>query len=252
MFLIASDGSIFQRAGGDWSAMTTPSAASRTLNAVWGSSATDVFVVGSRGLAWRWDGTTWSEMALPAIAGSPDLKAVWGPAGGPVYAVGGTGAIVRFDGTAWTSEARVSEDLVGIWGTGASDIWAVGVRGRIAHYDGTAWDDSQSLGGNLASNVAGIWGSGPTEIFVVGGTTVWRYDGAAWTQTALPSPAAAKAVWGRAANDAYIVGTTGMAFRWDGTTWNDIHAEHAWTFNAIWGDGAQIRAVGDLGTISVR
>jgi len=252
MFLIASDGSIFQRVGGDWSAMTTPAAASRTLNGIWGSSTSDVFVVGSRGLVWHWNGAAWSEMLLPTITASPDLRAVWGPVGGPVYAVGSAGAIVRFDGTDWIEDDRVAEDLVGIWGTGPADIWAVGVRGLIAHYDGTAWDDSHALGGNLPSNVAGIWGSGPNQIFVVGGTTVWRYDGAAWTATALPTAAAANAVWGRAANDAYIVGATGMAFRWDGTAWNDIRAEHPWTFNAIWGDGAQIRAVGDLGTISVR
>ena len=51
MFLIASDGSIFQRAGGDWSPMTTPTTASRTLNAVWGPSATNVFVISNRNLA---------------------------------------------------------------------------------------------------------------------------------------------------------------------------------------------------------
>ena len=132
------------------------------------------------------------------------------------------------------------------------DIWTAGVRGLIAHFDGAAWDDSQSLGGNIPSSIEGIWGSGPDQIFVVGGANVWRYDGAVWSATALPSAAPAKAVWGRAANDAYIVGGNGMAFRWDGTAWQDIHAEHAWTFNAIWGDATQIRAVGDLGTISVR
>ena len=59
-------------------------------------------------------------------------------------------------------------------------------------------------------------------------------------------------MWGRAANDVYIVGGNGMAFHYDGAAWTDIRAEHDWTFNAIWGDAAQIRAVGDLGTISVR
>ena len=98
----------------------------------------------------------------------------------------------------------------------------------------------------------GIWGSGPNQIFVVGGTSVWRYDGAAWTASTLPSPSAARAVWGRAANDVYIVGGGGMAFHYDGAAWTDIGAEHDWTFNAIWGDAARIRAVGDLGTISVR
>ncbi len=252
MFLIASDGSIFEHTGGGWSAMATPPAAARALNAVWGSSAIDVFAVGGRGLIWHWDGTTWSETTLPAVAGTPDLKAVWGPAGGPIYAVGSSGVIVRWDGTAWTLEDRVAEDLVGIWGTSASDIWAIGVRGRVVHFDGAAWDDSQSLTGNIASNVAGIWGSGPNQIFVVGGTTVWRYDGATWAESSLPTASPATAIWGRGAEDVFIVGGSGMAFHYDGAAWTDIRAEHAWTFHALWGDGARIRAVGDLGTISVR
>ena len=214
IFLIAADGSIFQRAAGAWSPMTAPAAAARTPNAVWGTSATDVFVVGGRGLIWHWNGTAWSEMTLPAIVGTTDLAAVWGPAGGPVYAVGSSGTIVRYDGTEWTLADRVAQDLVGIWGTGASDIWAIGARGLIAHFDGAAWDDNASLGANITSNIEGIWGSGPDQIFVVGGTSVWRYDGAAWTESTLPSPSAARAVWGRAANDVYIVGGGGMAFHY--------------------------------------
>jgi hypothetical protein len=190
-------------------------------------------------------------MMVPAINGTPDLQAVWGAAGGPVFAVGGSGEIYRFDGSAWALHERVAEDLVGIWGASASDVWTIGVRGRVYRFDGAAWAEGPALGNDVASNVEGIWGSGPNQIFAAGGNSVWRYDGAAWTETPLAG-GPAMAVWGRAADDVYVVGNGGMAYHYDGAVWTDIHAEHAWRFNAIWGDASEIRAVGDLGTISVR
>jgi hypothetical protein len=251
-FLIAADGSIFQRAGGDWTSMTTPAPASRTLNAIWGATPSRVFAVGSRGLIWLWDGATWSEMPLPAVAGTPDLNAVWSSTVGPAFAVGSSGTIFRFDGVAWTLQERVAEDLVGIWGSAATDVWAIGVRGRVVHFDGNTWSEAASLGNDVRSNIEGLWGSGPDQLWAVGGGSVWRYDGGAWTETLLSAAGTTTAIWGRAANDVYVVGGGGMAFHFDGTTWSDIHAEHAWRFNAIWGDATQIRAVGDLGTVSVR
>jgi hypothetical protein len=251
LFLIARDGSIFERVGDSWLDMSAPVVAASAPLAIWGAAANDVFVVGERGLVLHWDGAAWTQMALPVMTNSTTLRAVWGVDGSHVFAVGDSGRIAGYDGTRWSDLESVAENLTGVWGTSATNVWAVGVRGLLVHFDGTVWDDSSRLPGD-ARDIAGIWGSGPTKIFVVGADNVYGYDGAAWTKTTLGTAVDAKAIWGRAADDVTLVGTNGMAFHFDGTAWKDIRAEHAWTFNAIFGDAAGLRAVGELGTISIR
>lgn len=251
IFLAANDGSIFRREGAAWVAMAHPEPVARQPLSMWGTSADNVFVVGQRGLIWHWNGLLWSEMSLPLTAGSTTLRAVTGVDASNIYAVGDSGVILKFDGSSWTQVERVSQDLTGVWASSATDVWAVGTRGLLVHFNGSTWDDNAQLPGS-PRNVIGIWGTGHGQLFAAGGDKVYGFTGVEWTETALPTAADAKAIWGRNGSDVFVVGTNGLAFHYDGTKWNNVRAEHPWTFNALWGTAAELRAVGDLGTISVR
>lgn len=253
LFLTTADGSVYRNDGEGWVEMDAPDAEGKEPRALWGTSADDVYLAGDRGLTWHWDGSEWSEMTFPITVSSPDLRGVWGVDADTVYAVG-DGYILRANGSAWEDVESVPTDLVGIWGSGAEDIWAVGDDGRLVHYDGVTWDDFDSLpdAGAVTIQVAGIWGSAADHIVVAGGQSVWRFDGATWSGETLVTPNTLNAVFGRSAEDVYLVGQNGEAFHNDGSGWTDLHAEHSWTFHAVWGDASGLRAVGDLGTISVR
>ena len=95
------------------------------LQAVWANASDDVFVVGSNGRIFHYDGGSWS----PMRAGSAwDLRDVWGRARNDVYAVGPSG-VVRYDGTLWAVINDTPSS--GIWGT-ATDIFVI-TEGGILH-----------------------------------------------------------------------------------------------------------------------
>jgi hypothetical protein len=112
------------------------------LNGVWGSSGSDVFVVGWPDDSGPWpvydptilhyDGTSWSAMSW-----SGHLNGVWGSSGSDVFAVGTGGGILHYDGSDWKlMNIGTTHGLGGVWGSSGSDVFAVGDYGTILHYGG--------------------------------------------------------------------------------------------------------------------
>ena len=66
--------------------------------AVWAASESEVWTVGSPGIATRWDGRRWT---VHASGVEEKLVALWGSGPADVWAVGGNGAVARYDGRAW-------------------------------------------------------------------------------------------------------------------------------------------------------
>ena len=95
-----------------------------TLRGMWGSSATDLFVVGEAGTILRYDGKAWSMMT----SGTTErLNGVWGSGSNHVCASTAKGNVLCYDGAKWTSYSTAIKDSLGaIWGSGPKDIFAVG------------------------------------------------------------------------------------------------------------------------------
>ena len=126
---------------------------------VWGTSGSDVFVVGD-GIE-HFDGSSWHVMRTETDAefvwpffegrrggyvGRARLTAVWGTSSSDVFAVGDARAMFRpkgslilhYDGDEpWREmSAGTRTELRGIWGSGPTDVFAVGAFGTILHYEG--------------------------------------------------------------------------------------------------------------------
>ncbi len=108
------------------------------LYGVWGSSPSDVFVVGydpwgQGSIILHYDGISWSPMNIGTskrLSGSPS----------DVFAVGGNGTILHYDGISWSPmNIGTSKRLSDVWGNSSSDVFAVGGNGTILHYDGISW-----------------------------------------------------------------------------------------------------------------
>ena len=96
---------------------------------IWGTSATDVWVMpGSEHLS-HYDGTAWTAVDLDLVG---DLAAVWGPAPDDLWAAGSAGAIAHYDGSSWTEVTHQKigspylRQLLAVHGTASDDIWIVG------------------------------------------------------------------------------------------------------------------------------
>ena len=135
------------------------------LTGVWGSSASDVFVVGESGTILHYDGDTWTPM--DGGIGNTYLWAVWGTSATDVFVGGSSSTILHYDGGTWNPmTAGAVQDF---WGTSSSDIFAVGGN-RILHYDGSTW--SQMIE-DVSSSLYGVWGSSASEVYAVGDTPVF-------------------------------------------------------------------------------
>ena len=117
-----------------WTATTVGSS---TLTGVWGSSANDIYVVGTAPaviLHSTDGGTTWKSTTPP---GSPlGLYAIAGRSANDVYAVGATGGVALHStgNDVWTEETLpTTKDLFGVWVASTGDAFAVGRGGTIVH-----------------------------------------------------------------------------------------------------------------------
>ncbi len=160
-----------------------------TAYGIWGTSADDVWVVGTKsdGLPFaahsqspanEGEATRWTELDTQALAG---FYAVWGSGANDVWAVGDYGTIrhATADATVLTIiESPTKENLRGIWGSGPKDIWAVGERGTLIHYDGDGWRVATAgFVPGTKPNLYGVWGSGPNDVWAVGSGIVLHYSG---------------------------------------------------------------------------
>lgn len=194
------------------------------LISVWGSSATDVWVVGGDPPApdggegdgpevLHWDGTEWTRLH-PGVRG--DLWWVHGFAEGPVFMGGEDGQILRYEAGAFEiMDTPGTATVFGIWGPNPDDLWAVGGTGAS------------------------------------GGGFVWRWDGTAWTDVSIPAEAAAEnvfKVWGTAADDVWLVGSAGLLLHWDGSAMELVPSGTTRTIFTVHTRGERVVAVGGLGT----
>jgi photosystem II stability/assembly factor-like uncharacterized protein len=112
------------------------------LEALWGSSESDLWAVGANGTIRRRTSAAgaWSEVTSPT---TNDLHSLWGSAANDVWAVGDKGTMLHFDGTTWKQASigllpgDVPTRLLGVWGSGPNDVWVVG-EGLILHRTATS------------------------------------------------------------------------------------------------------------------
>jgi hypothetical protein len=142
---VGDDGAVVRRTAGTWADDPVLSLAGYTqnFNAVYGSTDSDVWVVGESGFILHYDGTNWQQVA--GGPGEPTLWGVWAAPTGQVFVVGNNGTartstIVEEDGV---SKYKFEElptgsdsNLYAVTGSNANNVWAVGNRGTILRYTG--------------------------------------------------------------------------------------------------------------------
>jgi hypothetical protein len=184
-------------------------------------------VQNQQGGIYHWAGSTWDKVPSPLdsvinqVAGS-----FWSSSPHDVWAVY-PGGVMRWNGAAWASVSSIplasGESPSSIWGSSAHDIW-LGVKGgamsRMLHFDGSAWT---AFTLPTAGIVETIWGSCPTDFWAItstisfGVTTLWRFDGSAWSSGSLAgSPQLFSVIAGTGPDDVWLLSaaTADTAFHW--------------------------------------
>jgi len=234
------------------------------LAAVWGTSATDLFAVGSSSasgpLTMRLSGGTWSSARTIQVSSVGTVTAISGRGTSDVYTArswalppSGGREIAHFDGQSWTASYSDNcsfsclDAVNSIWVSNGPDIFAVGNRGLVFHYDGAAWNPLVS--GTTAS-LRGVWGAATNHVVAVGDNgVILVYDGGSWSAQASGVTQALNAVWGRSVTDVFAVGGGGTILHFDGSKWSIQNSNTSEDLFAIAGSGARVFAVGSNSTV---
>ncbi len=217
------------------------------FDAVGGSSANDVYAVGSETIL-HYDGRSWT---FEHSRTRGFLNGVWAASRNNVYVVwssgdgGRTGEVLHFDGRAWRTVASAPAALQSVWGSSGSDVYAVGRQGTILHYDGNTWS---ALSTGRGEWLDGIWGSSAQDVFVAGAQdSILHYDGARWTRQY--TGALSLALWGSSSQDVFAVGGSSIT-HYDGVRWSPQASGTTNNLFGVWGSSPNdVFAVGVQGTI---
>jgi hypothetical protein len=192
------------------------------LDAVDGTSASDVWAVGSRfgdeTLIVHWDGASWQRVPAPSPPEDPqlsiELQSVFAASPRQAWAVGTyfendsmRSLVMRWDGTAWSilHDAAIdpAADPDSVGGSGPDDVWIVGAGAGLqrdtlaAHWDGTSWtryptpstDQSDRLISVAAVSSDDVWAAGRilSTTFPPSNTpTLQHWDGVRWSSVDAP------------------------------------------------------------------
>jgi len=166
--------------GTTWT-IARPASTTERLEAIHGTSDTNVWAVGNAGVTLSWNGAKWTMQIVP---GMPDLKYVqtFGPS--DVWAASAA-ALYHFDGRFWTTVPTVTS-IAAVWGTSSKDLWVASAKTNVLHhFDGTSWTEFPL--GSPENRFFDIWGVSSTKAWAsadvgTGSTHEFRWDGQAWTE----------------------------------------------------------------------
>ncbi len=135
------------------------------LNAIWGLSGSNIFVVGDGGTIGHFGGIPGGFMDSGT---TENLKDIWGPSSNSVYAVGSNGTFLIYNGYSWSDPMAglFTFNFNAIWGSSGSDIFVVCDGGAIGRVDGRTPGGQMDSG--TTENLKDIWGSSGHDVFAVG------------------------------------------------------------------------------------
>jgi hypothetical protein len=215
-----------------------------------GSSADNITAVGggefdvggteivSKSVAFHFNGTSWSNMTIPAkVTLGPVLafsaKNLWSVNGGDAE---------HFNGSTWTKtklpvvSAEPNLEMTSISGSSPSDIWAAGTAFQeglhrnnspiLEHFNGTSWTNVAIPGGATEGGIIDVLGITPTDAyFTTTLATVQHWNGTTWTvlnaATQTGAAVTGSALAALSPTDVWLGGLTTLD-NFNGTTWTSM------------------------------
>lgn len=137
---------------------------------VWGSDSDEVVAVGSHGMAYHFDGKSWSALETPALGST--LFTVVGRSSSDIYAVGSIPipVLLHWDGTVWESVPLPLDTppiLQGLWAAEGGALYISGLGGYVARRDNEGtWKPGEM---ETAHSFHAIFGVSGGHLIAVGG-----------------------------------------------------------------------------------
>lgn len=239
-------------AAGQW-CWQSPLPHGNSYRALWLSGLTNVYTIDSDGLAYRYNGQTWSAINISSSRMVLDID---GSGPNNIIAVGQDGLISKFDGSNWNLQPpSTSITLNSVWVGANNEAFAVGNQGTTVRYVNNVWT-TISLSSSTTLN--DVWSGDNTNVFTVGASgSLFRFDriNNVWSSYSGPTfTGDFFAIGGPNGNEIFITGSNGALFRSRPGAWaEDTIAGYTQNWNSLWGASTgQMFAVGEGGAVALR
>jgi hypothetical protein len=195
---------------------------------------------------------TWSAYE---VATDGWLEGLWSPSPGTLLATGSGGVILTCTiqgGVSCTPQIwSTKPSLENLWGGGA-DVWAAGQGGTVLRRGGPSWT---AVTGSGTTDLHGVWAT-PTGAYVVGKKGLVLSCTSAGCSPIQPSPPPTVtsnlwAIWGNGA-ELFAVGDGGTILTYDASGWRTPASGITAPLFDVVGCGAEVYAVGAEGKILLR
>jgi hypothetical protein len=206
----------------------------------WAAAANDIWLI-RNDLVERWDGA--KQVATPpfsnSVTAADSAADIHGFSANDVWVVGPYAAALHWDGASWSSTlaTRLTNGSITALTDGTSgDFWASTSDGPLLRWDGTKWVVVDHAGRSAA-----LFAPTKSEVWAVSGWADIQRCTATACQLELPDKfdGSPRGVWGTAANDVWIVGTSGSTAHWDGASLKGIPSYSGADLSFVHGSGAQ-------------
>ena len=269
IYAVGEGGTIVYRdSTNKWSLRTLSASPLPSLQSVYGSSSTDVFVAGG-GIFLSTDNSTWSQWQAGSFTGLILFGArLWGS----FYAgTGGDGVYWTPPAGGWVQVTNANGAIPGLgklWGTSSSDVYTYGQTvqcafgscssaAQIIHTDSSGnWASQYSVGApNPTAEVDAIFGFGSPAnnlyaVTSVGTKFLHSTGNGTWTDLSGAPSKHCASIWGVDAADLWF-GCYGGIYAFDGTSWTGPMVTTA-NIRGLFGTGvSNVYAVGDDGSHGV-
>jgi len=185
--LAAGQATLLHWDGATWSSVALPAMQKPNVNQllkVWGTSASNVYVVGQSGEVMHWDGASWTEELVGA---SDDLVSLWGTGPDRIVAVGGRSNAIAsvWDGSSWkTTTLAPTPGLNGVWMRAPGVAHVVGAYGTLGDLDLATMTLTTVTPPPTMLDFHSIFGDATGRVHAVGGNLAEAnpasYQGLAW------------------------------------------------------------------------
>jgi hypothetical protein len=194
----------------------------------------------------RWDGASWTSVAVPWHEDS-ELLGVAEVAANDVWMVGGDqqggdALIAHWNGSGVTAVAHPNPGtfnrLYAVSALGPNDVWAVGEftspisRTLALHWNGSTWTQVQTPSGSGYSHLYGVTALASNDVWAVGddgnSTLTLHWNGSQWTRVASPNlgfSTTLRAVSAAPDGTVWAVGDSAadsFTLRWSGSQWQVV------------------------------
>jgi hypothetical protein len=205
----------------------SPSPFAFTPTGVFARTASDVWMIGARGVIKHFDGSSWTAVSSNTVR---TLRGIWMASATDGWIVGDAGTLLRWNGIAWASvTSGTANDIYGVHGASASNVWFVG--DRITK----RWNGSTlSTVGTTSYWFSNVFVTSTNKVFGAAAALIYENVSGTWTPRTSDTSGTLSfphfdAIAGTGSS-VYAVGGVSVwagtdyewVWHWNGSTWTEI------------------------------